>query len=54
MLYIQQKGVTKKGNAFGSHKYTGKSAPCYKLGIDILKGSLCWLPKAFTIKQRLF
>jgi hypothetical protein len=37
---IQQKGVTKKGNAFGSHKYAGKSALHYELGIDILKGNL--------------
>jgi hypothetical protein len=37
---IQQKEVAKKGNAFGSHKYAGKSALRYKLGIDILKGNL--------------
>ena len=40
---IQQKGVTKKGNAFGSHKYAGKSALRYELGIDILKGNLVWV-----------
>ncbi len=32
-----------KGNAFTSHKYTGKSALCYKLGIDILARSLVWI-----------
>jgi hypothetical protein len=37
---IQQKGVAKKGNAFGSHKYAGKYVLRYKLGIDILKGNL--------------
>jgi hypothetical protein len=40
---IQQKGVTKKGNAFGSHKYAGKSAHRYELGIDILKDNLVWV-----------
>ena len=40
---IQQKGVVKKGNAFGSHKYAGKSALRYELGIDILKGNLVWV-----------
>jgi hypothetical protein len=29
---IQQKGVARKGNPFGSHKYVGKSALRYKLG----------------------
>jgi hypothetical protein len=40
---IQQKGVAKKGNAFGSHKYAGKSALRCELGIDILKGNLVWV-----------
>ncbi len=40
---IQQKGVAKRGNAFGSHKYAGKSALRYELGIDILKGNLVWV-----------
>jgi hypothetical protein len=40
---IQQKGVTKKGNLFGSHKYGGKSALGYELGIDILAGNLVWV-----------
>ena len=40
---IQQKGVAKKGNAFGSHKYVGKSMLMYELGIDILKGNLVWV-----------
>ena len=40
---IQQKGVAMKGNAFGSHKYAGKSALRYELGIDILKGNLIWV-----------
>ncbi len=31
-----QKGVSAKGNAFASHKYNGKSALRYKLGISIL------------------
>ena len=40
---IQQKGKAKEGNAFGSLKYVGKSALRYKLGVDILAGSLVWI-----------
>ena len=39
-LRIPQKGIATKGNAFASHKYTGKSALCYELGINILAGNL--------------
>jgi hypothetical protein len=35
--------ITQKGSAFASHKYAGKSALLYKLGIDILVGNLVWL-----------
>ena len=35
---ILQKGAARKGNAFGSFKYAGKSALCYELGVDILRG----------------
>ncbi len=38
-----KKGAAKKGNLFGSHKYAGKSALCYKLGVDILMGNLVWI-----------
>ncbi len=40
---IEQKGVAKRGNAFGSHKYAGKSVLRYELGTDILKGILVWV-----------
>jgi hypothetical protein len=40
---IQQKGVTKKGNLFGSHKYSGKSALRYELGVNILTRNLVWV-----------
>ena len=40
---IQQKEVAKRGNAFSSHKYAGKSALRYELGINILKGNLVWV-----------
>ncbi len=43
MSYDNQTGVAKKGNAFVSHKYTGKSALRYELEIDILKGNLIWV-----------
>ncbi len=37
---IPQKGIATKGNAFASHKYAGKSALHYELGVDILAGNL--------------
>ncbi len=40
---ILQKGIAKKGKTFGSHKYAGKSALRYKLGVDILAGNLVWI-----------
>jgi hypothetical protein len=40
---IQQKGVARKGNLFGSHKYAAKSVHRYKLGVDILAGNLVWV-----------
>jgi len=39
---IPQKGQARKGNPFGSHKYAGKSALHYELGVDILGGNLVW------------
>lgn len=40
---IRQQGDAVKGNAFASHKYKGKSALRYELGIDILTGNLVWI-----------
>ena len=40
---IEQQGPAVRGNAFGSHKYAGKSALRYELGIDILAGNLVWI-----------
>jgi DDE superfamily endonuclease len=40
---IQQQGERIKGNPFGSHKYKGKSALRYELGVDILAGNLVWI-----------
>jgi hypothetical protein len=37
------KGDREKGNAFGSHKYAGKSTLRYELGVDILAGKLVWI-----------
>ena len=42
-FHIPQKGAAMKGNAFGSHKYAGKSALCYELGVDNLAGNLVWI-----------
>ncbi len=40
---VPQKGTATKGNAFASHKYAGKSALRYKLGVSILGGNLMWI-----------
>jgi hypothetical protein len=40
---IPQKGDAVAGNPFGSHKYAGKSALRYELGVDILAGNLVWI-----------
>jgi hypothetical protein len=40
---IPQKGKAISGNAFASHKYAGKSALRYELGVDILAGRLVWI-----------
>ncbi len=37
---VPQKGTATKGNAFASHKYAGKSALRYELGVSILGGDL--------------
>jgi hypothetical protein len=42
-FHFPQKRVAKKGNAFGSHKYPGKSTLHYELGIGILAGNLVWI-----------
>jgi hypothetical protein len=42
-FHIPQKGIATKGNAFGSHKYVGKSALRYELGVIILTGNLVWI-----------
>jgi len=40
---IPQQGKACMGNPFASHKYAGKSALRYELGIDILEGNLVWI-----------
>ena len=40
---ILQKGAMVRGNKFASHKYGGKSALRYELGLDILRGNLVWI-----------
>jgi hypothetical protein len=40
---VPQKGTATKGNAFASHKYAGKSALCYEMGVSILGGDLVWI-----------
>ena len=38
-----QKRAVTKGNGFASHKYAGRSALRYELGVDILVGNLVWI-----------
>jgi hypothetical protein len=38
-----------KGNAFASHKYAGKSALYYKLGMSILGGDLVWIQGPYPV-----
>ncbi len=40
---IPQQGSATPGNPFGSHKYAGKSALRYELGVSILGGDLVWI-----------
>jgi hypothetical protein len=40
---IPQQGAAERGNAFASHKYAGKLALRYELGVDILAGNLVWI-----------
>ena len=40
---IPQNGTAARGNAFVSHKYAGKSALRYELGVSILGGDLVWI-----------
>jgi hypothetical protein len=40
---IPQTGAAITGNAFGSHKYAGKSALRHEIGVSILRGDLVWI-----------
>ena len=40
---IPQQGSATAGNAFASHKYAGKSALRYELGVSIQGGDLVWI-----------
>ncbi len=40
---IPQQGPAQKGNPFSSHKFAGKCALRYELGVDILQGNLVWI-----------
>jgi len=48
---ILQKGAAVKGNAYGSHKYAGKSALRYELGICIRTGHLVWIEGPYAAGQ---
>jgi hypothetical protein len=45
---IPQQGLAMEGNPFGSHKYAGKSALRYELGVSILGGDLPYPAGKFT------
>jgi len=40
---IPQMGAPVRGNSFASHKYVGKSALRYEIGVSILGGDLVWI-----------
>ena len=40
---VPQTGTAIRGNAFASHKYEGKSALRYEIGVSILGGDLVWI-----------
>ncbi len=40
---VSQKGTATKRSEVASHKYAGKSALRYKLGMSILGGDLVWI-----------
>ena len=40
---VPQSGEAKTGNWFASHKYAGKSALRYEIGVSIIGGDLVWI-----------
>ncbi len=50
-FHILQKGVMTRSNKFASHKYGGKSALRYKLGLDILEGNLVWIEGPYASRK---
>jgi hypothetical protein len=48
---VSQKGTATKGNAFAPHKYAGKSALRYKLGVSILGGDLVWIQGPYHVGE---
>jgi hypothetical protein len=42
-FHVPPKGTVTKGNAFACHKYAGKSALRYELGVSILGVDLGWI-----------
>ena len=45
---IPQMGTAIRGNAFASHKYEGKSALRYEIGVSILGGDLVWIQGPYS------
>ncbi len=48
---IPHEGAATKGNAFASHKYAGKSALHFELGVDILAGNLVWIHRTYPARN---
>ena len=46
---VPQKRTATKGNAFASHKYAGKSALRYNLGVSILGDDLVWIQGPYPV-----
>ncbi len=48
---IPQTGKATTGNWFASHKYSGKSALGYEIGVSILGGDLVWIQGLYPAGQ---
>jgi hypothetical protein len=46
---IPQQGKAVQGNAFALHKFAGKSALHYELGVDIAEGDQVWIEGPYPV-----
>jgi hypothetical protein len=53
-FWIPQQGAAERGNASASHKYAGKLALRYELGVEILAGNLIWIQGPYPAGKNTF